>query len=133
MNLNKINKISKPFFSIAIPTYGYNGKGAEFLKFSLDILKKQTFKDFEIIISDHSIDNTISEILPKYSNNLNITYIKNDVGRGVISPNINNAMKECNGKYIKILFQDDFLYDYNSLQIQHDFIINNRKFKMVND
>ena len=131
MNLNKINKISKPFFSIAIPTYGYNGKGAEFLKFSLDILKKQTFKDFEIIISDHSIDNTISEILPKYSNNLNITYIKNDIGRGVISPNINNAMKECNGKYIKILFQDDFLYDYNSLQIQHDFITNKINLKWL--
>ena len=54
---------SKPFFSVAIPTYGYGGKGYEFLVDNLEILNNQTFKDFEIVISDHSIDNTIYNIL----------------------------------------------------------------------
>ena len=34
MNLDKLHKgLNKPFFSIAIPTYGYNGRGVEFFRF----------------------------------------------------------------------------------------------------
>jgi glycosyltransferase involved in cell wall biosynthesis len=117
----------KIFFSIAIPTYGYNGKGSEFLEFSFDKLKNQTFKNFEVVISDHSIDNTIKDICDKWSSDLDINYIRNEEGRGIISPNINVAMKHCHGEWIKILFQDDFLFDSDSLQKQHDFIINNPK------
>jgi hypothetical protein len=115
--------MNKPFFSIAIPTYGYNGRGSEFLEFNLEILKKQSFKNFEIIISDHSIDNTIKDIYNKWKDILDIKYFLNEMGRGIISPNINNAMTKCCGEYIKILFQDDFLYNENSLQIQYDFLM----------
>ena len=126
MDTSKLNKdMVKPFFSIAIPTYGYNGKGVEFLEFSLDIISKQTFKNFEVVLSDHSTDNTIYDVYYKWKDILNIKYIVNEKGRGIISPNINNAMKNCNGEWIKVLFQDDFLYNENSLQIQHDFIKNN--------
>ena len=112
----------KPFISIAIPTYGYNGKGSEFLEFSFEKLFIQTFKNFEIVISDHSIDDTIKTICDKWSENLKIVYVRNEIGRGVISPNINVAMKNCNGDWIKILFQDDFLFDENSLEKQVEFI-----------
>lgn len=123
MDISKLEQVKKPFFSIAIPTYGYNGKGAEFLDFSLDILTKQTFQDFEVIISDHSTDDTILDVFTKYQERFNwVTYVRNEVGRGIISPNINNAMRECNGKYIKVLFQDDFLYNEHSLQEQYNSI-----------
>lgn len=112
----------KPFFSIAIPTYGYGGRGVEFLEFSLNILHNQTFKDFEVILSDHSTDDTIKDVYDKWSDKMTMTFVRNDKGRGIISPNINNAMRHCNGEWIKVLFQDDFLYDENSLEIQHDFI-----------
>ena len=126
MDITKMKeKLNSPFFSIAIPTYGYNGKGAEFLEHSLKILSEQIFKDFEVVISDHSVDDTILNILPKWNKLLNIRYFRNEIGRGIISPNINNAMRKCLGKYIKVLFQDDFLFNENSLQIQYDFIINN--------
>jgi dTDP-4-dehydrorhamnose reductase len=126
MNIDKFNNaiknVESPFFSIAIPAYGYEGKGVDFLKHNLEILKKQTFKDFEIVISDHSVDNTISDFLMSWNfdNNLNIKYLKNSIGRGFISPNLNNAMKNCTGKWIKVLFQDDFLFDENSLAIQYE-------------
>ena len=100
----------KPFFSIAIPTYGYNGRGAEFLEHSLEIILNQTYKDYEIILSDHSTDDTIKNVFNRWKSELNIKYYSNDVGRGIISPNINNAMKYCNGEWIKVLFQDDFLF-----------------------
>ena len=115
----------KPFLSIAIPTYGYNGKGGDFLTFSFDKINNQTFKDFEIVISDHSIDDTIKKICDEWSNILNIKYIRNEFGRGIISPNINVAMKNCNGSWIKILFQDDFLFDENSLETQVNYIKSN--------
>ena len=128
MNISKLNNDitseSKPFFSICIPTYSYNGKGVEFLKHSFDILTKQTFKDFEIIISDHSTDDYIKEVCEQYKN-LPIKYIKNEHGRGVISPNLNVCLKNSIGKWIKILFQDDFLYNEKSLQVTSDFIKNN--------
>jgi dTDP-4-dehydrorhamnose reductase len=127
MNLSKMEKffnkekeIEKPFFSIAIPAYGYGGKGAEFLNDNFKKLNTQTFKDFEIVVSDHSIDDTIKMICDKWSERLNIKYYKNEYGRGMISPNLNVAMKYSNGKWIKILFQDDFLYDENSLKNQYN-------------
>jgi glycosyltransferase involved in cell wall biosynthesis len=112
----------KPFFSIPIPTYGYSGKGAQFLEQNLEMISKQTFKDYEIILSDHSVDDTIYEVFLKWSKLINIKYYKNENGRGFVSPNINNAMKHCNGQWIKILFQDDFLFGDDSLQKHKDFI-----------
>jgi len=123
----------KPFFSIAIPAYGYAGKGAEFLEYNLEILKNQTFKDFEVIISDHSVDDTIKNVFKKYSNNkfLKIYYDRKKEGRGFISPNLNNAMNYCSGNWIKILFQDDFLFDENSLMKQYEILNENSEIKWL--
>jgi hypothetical protein len=118
--------MSIPFFSISIPTYGYNGKGQDFLNFSFMKLLSQSFKDYEIIISDHSVDSTIKDLCDEWCDKLPIKYFPNEHGRGIISPNINNAMSRCSGKWIKILFQDDFLYDNDSLQNQHDYILKNK-------
>lgn len=123
--------IEKPFFSIAIPTYGYDGKGIKYLDHNLEVLSKQTFKDFEVVISDHSIDDTIKTVCNKWSDILNIKYFRNEYGRGIISPNLNVAMKHSNGKWIKILFQDDFLFDENSLEIQHKKLESNPDIKWL--
>lgn len=123
--------IYKPFFSIAIPTYGYDGKGVTFLDYNFEILSKQTFKDFEIVVSDHSIDDTIKTICNKWRGILNIKYYRNENGRGLISPNLNVAMKHSKGKWIKILFQDDFLYDNISLETQHDILEENKNIKWL--
>lgn len=118
------------FFSIAIPTYEMSGKGAEFLEHSFIKIKTQTFKDFEIVISDHSKDNSIQSLCEKWSSIFDITYIRNETGRGNLSPNINNAISHSKGQWIKILFQDDFLYDENSLNIIYN-NINNSDSKWV--
>lgn len=106
----------KPFFSIAIPCWDIKGKGVEYLEHSFNILAQQTFTDFNIIISDHSLDDSIENLCKDWSTLLNIKYIKNDIGRGNIAPNLNVAINNSDGKYIKILFQDDFLYDVDSLE-----------------
>lgn len=125
MNVTKLNDSLKPFFSIAIPAYGYNGKGRGFLEINFTILENQTFRDFEVVVADHSTDDTIKNLCDSWKSRLNIRYIRNDIGRGVISPNLNVALKNCKGKWIKMLFQDDFLYDDDSLDNTHNFIIDN--------
>lgn len=104
--------------SICTPTYEMNGKGAEYLEYSFNILYHQTFKDFEIIISDHSESDLIKDLCDKWSSVLNICYFRNPNNKGNSSANINNAIKNAKGDTIKILFQDDFLYDEYSLEKQ---------------
>lgn len=108
---------SKPFISVCIPTWGIKGSGIDYLDYSLNILAQQTFKDFDVVISDHSEDFEIADYIKLWKDYLNITYTRYEKGRGSISPNLNNAIRNCTGEYIKILFQDDFLYDENSLEI----------------
>lgn len=116
----------RPFFSVAIPTWGIQGKGSEYLEYSFNILAQQTFTDFEVVVSDHSLDYDIKDLCEKWNSLLKITYVRNDIGRGKISPNMNNAIRNSNGIFIKMLFQDDFLYDVDSLQIIHDSIEKNQ-------
>tara|TARA_R110000824_G_scaffold161822_6_gene337310 strand:+ start:827 stop:1525 length:699 start_codon:yes stop_codon:yes gene_type:complete len=104
------------FFSIAIPTYEMNGYGVDFLTHSFIILFNQTFKDFEVVVSDHSLNNEVKTLCDSWSDKLNIKYLKNLDGIGGSSPNINNAIKWCEGKWIKFLFQDDFLFNSDSLE-----------------
>lgn len=136
MNIEKMqtlleDKSNKSFFSIAIPTYGYEGKGVNFLDHNFEILSRQTFKDFEVVVSDHSIDDTIKTICNKWSGILNIKYYRNEHGRGFIAPNLNIAMQRSKGKWIKILFQDDFLYGEKSLQTQYEFLDTNPEIKWL--
>ena len=80
--------------SICIPTYEMKGKGAEYLSYSFNVLYQQTFKDFEIIISDHSESDAIKDLCTQWNSILNIKYIRNQYKRGNSSANTNNAIKK---------------------------------------
>jgi glycosyltransferase involved in cell wall biosynthesis len=105
----------RPYISVAIPTYEMRGLGAQFLRESFDILVQQTFKDFDVVVSDNSTTNVIKEVCDEYKDKLDIKYHKHN-GRKEMSPNTNNAIACSTGKLIKIIFQDDFLYGSTSLQ-----------------
>lgn len=119
------NNLKTPFFSIAVPAYEMNGNGVDFLNHSFSILDEQTFTDFEVVVSDHSLNDDIKDLCNTWSNRLNIKYLQNSYRRGESSPNINNAIKSCGGKWIKFLFQDDFLYNSYSLENLKTHITNN--------
>ncbi len=102
--------------SVAIPTYESKGRAAEFAHFQFKRLLEQTYKDFEVVISDHSKDDVIKNICEEYEDRLNIIYLRNEEGRGLSSYNINNAIKYCKGDIIKFLWFDDFLWNKHSLQ-----------------
>lgn len=90
--------------------------GVKYLSYSFDMLVKQTFKDFDVVISDHSRNNAIEKLCQEYKNKLTIHYFRNTKKRGSSSANINNAMLLATGRLIKILFQDDYLYHERALE-----------------
>jgi glycosyltransferase involved in cell wall biosynthesis len=102
--------------TVCIPTHEMHGLGARFLEQSFEVLGNQTFKDFEVIISDHSIDDSILDVCSAYKDILNINYLRNSEKRGSISANSNNAIRHARGKIIKILYMDDFLFHKDALQ-----------------
>lgn len=106
--------------SIAIPTWEIKGKGNQFLQDLLRTLEIQTFQDFEVVISDHSKDNKLIDVIEEFQNKLNILYFKNINNRGNGPANTNNAINHCSGEIIKVMFQDDFFYDDKALQKIYD-------------
>jgi glycosyltransferase involved in cell wall biosynthesis len=82
------------------------GKGVQYLERSLDILERQTYDNYEIVVSDNSDDHAIEKLCKEFD----VRYIRNPI-KGMAA-NTNNAIKEAKGDLIKILYQDDFLaYD----------------------
>lgn len=109
-----------PEISVCIPTYEFKGEGVKFLSELFDNLRKQTFQDFNIIISDHSIDDEIYNFCEKSSEDFEIIYVRNVNGRGNLGPNTNCAIEHGTGRILKIVYQDDILLSENSLQLLKD-------------
>jgi glycosyltransferase involved in cell wall biosynthesis len=101
--------------SIAIPTYEMNGVGVKFLRELLDTIRTQTFQNFEVCISDHSLDESISNVCKDYSKYFDIKYRKNQNERGNGPANTNSSIEMCSGEYIKIIFQDDLFINDEAL------------------
>jgi len=106
---------STPFISICIPAY----KHIDYLQRLLDSILIQTYKDFEIIITDDSPDNSVEVLLEKYSSNHNIYYYKNEKPLGT-PENWNEAIRKANGTWIKMMHNDDWFANDNALQIFYD-------------
>lgn len=102
--------------SIAIPTWESYGRGGEFLDDLLRTIEIQTFKDFEVCISDHCENDDILNVVKTFEDKFNIVYSKNDENRGNGPANTNKAIDMCSGDIIKVMFQDDFFYDDESLE-----------------
>lgn len=99
------------FISICIPVY----KNLIFLTRLLDSINAQTYKDFEVIISDDSKDDTIQVFCQTYQSNFKFRYNRNPTSLG--SPeNWNEAIRLANGEWIKLMHDDDWFADANSLE-----------------
>jgi glycosyltransferase involved in cell wall biosynthesis len=112
-------------FSICIPTWEQYGRGVEFLKNNFEVLLSQTYKNFNVIISDHSKDDNIKLLCDEYSNHFEIKYFKNENFLGNGPANTNNAIINADGDIIKIIFQDDYLYDEKALELTSNEFENN--------
>ncbi len=101
--------------SVCIPAY----KNAVFLKRNLDALVRQTFQDFEVILSDDSPDDSVAEIAAAYQDRLNLIYLKNNPAKGTPA-NWNFAMQHASGEFIKLMHDDDWFATDHALQQFYD-------------
>jgi glycosyltransferase involved in cell wall biosynthesis len=101
--------------SVVIPTYEYNGKAVYMLEKSMGSLLEQTYKNFEIVVSDHSKDDTVYNYCKQFS--IPVTYVRNEIGRGNSSINMNNGIRNSTGDIIKVLHMDDWMCSPNAFDL----------------
>ena len=100
-----------PFFSICIPAYERVG----YLRRLLDSIAIQTFRDFEVIVSDDSKSEAVFNLIKEYPE-LNIRYYKNLPSLGTPA-NWNSAIRQASGEWIKLIHDDDWFASPDSLKV----------------
>lgn len=120
------NKIK---FSIVVITYNFE----KIILECLESIKNQTYKEFEIIISDDcSKDDTI-KICEKWKEenkeNFSIKILTSQANQGVVK-NLNKGVKEAKGNWVKTLAGDDLL-EKDALENIYKFIIGNKSAEII--
>jgi glycosyltransferase involved in cell wall biosynthesis len=100
-----------PLISVCIPAY----KHIDFLIRLLDSLTVQTFRDFEVVITDDSPDDSVKNLCAQYVHMLTLRYFRNPVALGT-PENWNEGIRQANGQWIKLIHDDDWLASEHSLQ-----------------
>ena len=100
-----MNNNKNPFFSVIIPTYNR----AHIILKILNSLNKQSFKDFEIIIVDNFSSDNIKQVLQRFIDNKEITFIqhKKNYER---AKSRNTGLENANGEYATLLDSDDTVF-----------------------
>lgn len=93
----------KPFVSIGLPVYNAENIIAR----CIESLLNQTFKDFELIISDNCSSDATEAICKDYANiDSRIKYIRQPINVGMI-PNFNLVLEQAQSKYFMWAAADD--------------------------
>ncbi len=107
----------KPRFSICIPVWEQHGFGLQYLKDLIHSIQIQTFQNYEIVISDHSKNWKIFDFcLEESKKDYILRYFKYNENHGNGVANLNNILKRAEGEIIKVMFQDDFMFDRRCLE-----------------
>lgn len=92
-----------PRVSIGLPVYN----GQKYVAESIESILAQTFKDFELIISDNGSTDRSEQICQSYAaRDKRIRYYRNDVNRGA-AWNHNHVLELSSGEYFKWQNHDD--------------------------
>lgn len=94
------------------------------LKIFLDSLKKQTYKNFELIIVDQNKDNLIDDLLEQYKNEFSINHIKSNVLG--LSYNRNKGLVYAKGEIIAFP-DDDCEYEISTIERAVNYLYNRPK------
>ncbi len=96
--------MENPLISVCIPVYNCE----DYIKFAIDSVLGQTFREFELIVIDNfSTDRTLAIARQYADKRLRIIENKKNIGA---EGNWNLALSEAKGEYIKLLCADDMLY-----------------------
>lgn len=96
--------------SVCIPSY----KRPDNIKRLLQSIAIQTFRDYEVIITDDSPDDSVKSVVDQFSE-LPIFYFQNEKPLGTPA-NWNYAVSLAKGEWIKLMHDDDWFRSEDSLQ-----------------
>lgn len=110
-NINSINVMIDPVFSIIIPTYN----SANTIKKAVVSILEQTFSSYEIIIVDGlSKDDTLGVIRQTIKND-NRVIVVSERDKGIYDA-MNKGIRMSKGEWVYFLGSDDWLYDSEVLE-----------------
>lgn len=119
-----------PEISIVMITYN----SARFIDKAIESCFNQTFKNFELCISDDaSTDETVTIIKKyqsKYPGKIKLNQLPFNLGKFSLAINANFVMSLCSGKYIAVMDPDEYMLS-DRLQKQYEFLQNNKDFVAV--
>ncbi|MBN9380257.1 MAG: glycosyltransferase [Chitinophagaceae bacterium] len=98
--------------SICIPAY----KRTDFLQRLLDSITIQTFRDFEVIVTDDSPDGAVNMLCETFRARFSLTYYRNEQPLGT-PENWNEGIRKAKGEWIKIMHDDDWFATADALEI----------------
>ncbi len=102
--------MSTPRVSICIPSY----RQPLSLRRALDSVTRQSFSNYEVIVSDDSEDDSVERVVEEVSLGKKLRYCRN-LRRLGVPENWNQAIRMAEGEYIKILHHDDWFAGVGSL------------------
>jgi len=122
---------NQPLVSVIVITYN----SAKYVLETLESIKKQTYKNIELIISDDGSNDQTLEICKKWINKNKKRFVHNElipstINTGIVR-NYFRAIRKCRGKYIAQCAGDDFWTDNNKLLKHVEFLENNDEYGMV--
>jgi glycosyltransferase involved in cell wall biosynthesis len=98
--------------SVAIPVHDPESKHQKYLEHALQSIQEQSVKPQEVLLSSNHLISYKNQLLEKFGE-LNITFIQNNSVSA--TQNLNILVSCASSDIVKILFQDDFLIDFDSL------------------
>src|SRR5689334_3362096 len=101
----------RPKISICIPAY----QRVQFLKRLLNSIREQSFHDFEVIVTDDSPGNEVSELCNEFREAFPLIYHKNVTTQGT-PDNWNQAISKGKGDWVKDMHDDDWYANDKSLE-----------------
>ena len=113
-----MNEIKKPWVSFCMSTY----MRPDFLKNTLHTILRQTFSDFEIIVSDNDPGKSAEPVITEINDN-RIRYFNNGTNLGMIN-SFNKSIERSSADFIVMITDDDPVYPdhletFHKLQNSH--------------
>ena len=112
-----------PIISICIAAYNRT----LFLERLFNSIQIQTFKNFEVIVTDDSKGTEVEALCRKFEAQFELIYRKNNPALGTPA-NWNEAIKHARGEWIKLMHDDDWFAGEESLQLFAKATTGNNKF-----
>ena len=101
--------------SIVVPTYVSSNSRLEMFKKLITSAISQSFRDFEIVVTDHTEDDRVKRLLADLP--LRIKYVRNTRDFGNSSANMNLGMFLAEGELIHIMHCDDWYCSNEALAL----------------